>query len=116
MELTEFYEKAGGDYNEVIARLQSESMIKRFLIKFEKDPAYGDLQAAKKAGDISAAFRAVHTLKGVAATLGLGNLFKVSSALTEELRPLKAFPAEEYFTAVDKEYASVISLLSALDA
>ena len=36
MNLKECYKKLGGDYDEVLTRLYSEDMIRRFLIKFFK--------------------------------------------------------------------------------
>ena len=40
MNLKECYRKLGGDYDEVLTRLYSEDMIRRFLIKFLNDGTY----------------------------------------------------------------------------
>ena len=40
MNLKECYKKLGGDYDEVLTRLYSEDMIRRFLIKFLNDGTY----------------------------------------------------------------------------
>lgn len=114
MDIKEFYNVVGGDYDEVLARLQSDVLIKKFVLKFAADPSYKDLQEAKRAGDISTAFRAAHTIKGVAATLGLTKLAVAASALTEELRPQKSFPLQEYFDAVDEAYGEVIAAINEL--
>ncbi len=114
MDIKEFYKAVGGDYDEVVARLQSDALIKKFVLKFAADPSYSQLEEAKKAGDISEAFRAAHTIKGVAATLGFTKLAAVASALTEELRPLKSFPPQEYFIAVDEAYGEVIAAINKL--
>ena len=42
-----------------------------------------------QAGDTTTAFRAVHTLKGVALNLGLGSLAHASSQMTEALRAVR---------------------------
>ena len=42
-----------------------------------------------QAGDATTAFRAVHTLKGVALNLGLGSLAHASSQMTEALRAVR---------------------------
>ena len=57
------------------------------------------------AQDVEAAFRGAHTLKGVAANLGLTGLQKTSSELTEALRT-RNWPEnlEELMTAVTAEY------------
>ena len=37
MTLTEFYDKAGGNYEEVLCRLMNDALVKKFLIKFLDD-------------------------------------------------------------------------------
>ena len=83
MNLKECYRKLGGDYDEVLTRLYSEDMIRRFLIKFLNDGTYKLLLEKLEAQDYQEAFRAAHTLKGVCDNLGLSNLRKSSSMLTE---------------------------------
>lgn len=116
MTIREFYTAVGGDFDEVSGRLQNEALISRFVKKFSADPSYRELLAAKEKGDIETAFRAVHTVKGVAASLGLSSLFTAASELTELLRPRKEFPEEKYFTALEKEYRKVIDAIEKLDA
>ena len=65
MNLKECYRKLGGDYDEVLTRLYSEDMIRRFLIKFLNDGTYKLLLEKLEAQDYQEAFRAAHTLKGV---------------------------------------------------
>ena len=68
-------------------RLPSDSLIKRFIIKFLDDSSYSELCDALQKGQRDEAFRAAHTLKGVCANLGFGRLLSSSSRLTELLRP-----------------------------
>lgn len=86
MDLKECYVKLGGDYDEVLARLYSEDMIRRFLIKFLSDGTYDLLTEQLLLENYLEAFRAAHTLKGVCENLGLSDLCKSSSMLTEALR------------------------------
>lgn len=72
MKLDEFFRCVGGGYGEAKARFQNDERIVRFLNMFP--------------GDATTAFRAVHTLKGVALNLGLGSLAHASSQMTEALR------------------------------
>ena len=116
MKIEAFYQSVGGDYREASARLQSDALIGKFLLKFPLDPSHQDLQKARAAGDIQAAFRAVHTLKGVAATLGLERLRAAATALTEELRPLAAFPEDRFFGTVDAEYEAVLAAIREMQA
>ena len=86
MDLKELYDQIGGNYQETISRLPSEPMVKKFVLKYPADPTYAQLQAAIAQKDWETAFRAAHTLKGLAANLGLVQLWQAASALTEALR------------------------------
>ena len=66
MDLKELYDQIGGNYQETISRLPSEPMVKKFVLKYPADPTYAQLQAAIAQKDWETAFRAAHTLKGVA--------------------------------------------------
>ena len=72
MNLEKLYQEMGGDMADAVRRLGSASAVERFLRMF--------------AGDARRAFRAAHTLKGLAANLGLVQLWQAASALTEALR------------------------------
>lgn len=111
MELAEFYENVGGNYNDTVSRLMSDVIIRKFVLKFKDDPTYSELVKAKKTGDIAAAFLAAHTIKGTAANLGLDML---ASALTEELRNADTMPKNEYFEAVDEAYRVTVEEIKLL--
>lgn len=113
--LREFFTAIGSDYDEVLSRLPSEEILIKFLPRFPEDPTYDALKEAQEKRDIAAAFLAAHTLKGVAASLGLQQLADTASDLTEQLRPQTDFPEETYFTAVDKAYACVIKALATFE-
>ena len=55
----------GGNYDEVIGRLQREELVRRFVKRFLTDRTHENLVAARKKNDVASAFRAAHTLKGV---------------------------------------------------
>ena len=69
MKLDEFFRCVGGDYGEAKARFQNDERIVRFLNMFPGDDSMQNLKNAMNAGDTTTAFRAVHTLKGVALNL-----------------------------------------------
>lgn len=108
MTLTEFYTAVGGSCEDTLSRIPSEAMLKKFIGRFPSDPSYSQLKDALAAGDLEGAFRAAHTLKGVAQNLGLGALGASSSDLTEILRPMTALPAAEAVAAVDAAYRTVL--------
>ena len=87
MNLEKLYQEMGGDMADAVRRLGSASAVERFLRMFAGDDTFAMLQAAMSAGDARRAFRAAHTLKGLAANLGLVvQLWQAASALTEALR------------------------------
>ena len=79
----------GGDYGEAKARFQNDERIVRFLNMFPGDDSMQNLTNAMNTGDTTTAFRAVHTLKGVALNLGFGSLAHASSQMTEALRAVR---------------------------
>ena len=87
MSLSEFYSSLGESLDEVLDRLRMESRIMKYLRLFLEDPSFNELKEAFESKDAKTAFRAAHTLKGVAANLGLNKLSNTSSDLTEDLRP-----------------------------
>lgn len=86
MTLQEFYTRIGGDYNTTISRLPSEALIKKFVLKYPGDPSFNQLKDALAAEDWELAFRASHTLKGVAQNLGMDRLYKAAAALCDAVR------------------------------
>ena len=79
MTLQEFYDRIGGDYKATISRLPSEALIKKFVLKYPGDPSFNQLKDALAAQDWELAFRASHTLKGVAQNLGMDRLYKTAA-------------------------------------
>lgn len=111
MTLDEFYTKIGGSVGDVLQRLPSEGMIKKFLPKFKDDPSYASLKASLEEGNLDGAFLAIHTLKGVAQNLGFSDLAEAASALTERLRSKTVLPEKELVDEVDRCYGDVMALI-----
>ena len=74
MTTTELYGQIGGDYEDVLKRLNSDITVKRFVIKFLKDESFEKLCIAMAERNADNAFRAAHTLKGICLNLGFGDL------------------------------------------
>ena len=89
MTLQEFYAQIGGSYADTVRRLCSESFVLRFVKKYPANPSFDELCEAVDRSDWESAFRAAHTLKGVALNLGLGSLAHASSQMTEALRAVR---------------------------
>lgn len=92
MTVKEFYDRIGGDYNDAVQRFQSDAVILRFLKMFLKDDNINLLSQSIEKGDVKNAFRAVHTLKGIALNLSFSEFADTCSAMTEHLRGLSALP------------------------
>ena len=65
MTLQECYEVIGGNYEDVLKRLRSEVLIRKFTLKFLEDKSYSQLKQALEDKNFEDAFRGAHTLKGV---------------------------------------------------
>lgn len=87
MNLKGLYEELNGDYDDVLRRLISESFVEHLALKFLSEDSFALLSESIGGGDAETAFRAAHTLKGVAQNLGFSALARSASALTEALRP-----------------------------
>ena len=87
MTISECYEKLGGDYADVCTRLPGDRLVVKFIGRFLEDDSFDTLCRAMEAGNRGEAFRAAHTLKGVSANLGMEQLRRSASSLTESLRP-----------------------------
>ncbi len=116
MDLKECYRRMGGSYDEMMRRMRQEERVVKFLRLFPKDESFALLTQALPGEDWPAAFRAAHTLKGVALNLGLADLAGSSSALTEALRGGE--PAQDpapLYEAVRRDYEAAVAAISALD-
>lgn len=116
MILQDFYQTVGGNLSEVMSRLPSEALILRFLKMYPQDTSYTDLVKAFEEQNVKNAFLAAHTLKGVAANLGLGDLQKTASAFTESVRNSDHFGDPVLFESVKKAQENVLAQLSQLSA
>lgn len=111
MTIEECYKTLHGSYTEAKSRLMSDKLITKFILKFPADPTMETLRSAVASGNREEAFRAAHTLKGVAANLAFTELFQSASFLTEQLRSLNSDPDSALVDAVEQQYALVITTL-----
>ena len=114
MTLKEFYEQIDGSYEDTLHRLTSEALVHRFVLKYPADPSFAQLREAVAASDWESAFRAAHTLKGVAQNLGFDALYRASSALTEHLRGGQPLTEPQLLDATAAEHERVMSAIEAL--
>lgn len=80
-------EQYGVNYEETMNRfVRNEDLYIKILTKLEKDENAEKLNAAIAEGDLETAFMAAHTLKGLAANLGLEPLLKAVNEIVDPLR------------------------------
>ena len=116
MTLFEFYNSLGESLDEVLGRLRLESRIAKYLGLFLNDPSFDELKNAFAKNDAKTAFRAAHTLKGVAANLGLNKLSSSSSELTEDLRPGSfTTVSQDLLENVELDYIAVVEGIKQLN-
>lgn len=112
MTIRDCYEKLHGDYEDVTDRLGSDSLTEKFILKFLNDKTFDALKQAVADGDITASFKAAHTLKGVAANLSFTLLFESTGRLTEQLRSMTEPADEALMNDVAECYQTVISVIN----
>ena len=116
MTIQECYEAIGGNYEDILRRLRSEALIRKFTLKFLEDQSYIQLKQALENNNYEEAFRGAHTLKGVCQNLSFDRLYEVSSALTELLRDRTGEKPgiPEAMEKVTKEYEATIEEIKKL--
>ena len=86
MELRDCYAEFGGDYKEVLGRLQREQTVQKFVLKFLDDKSFSSLETALQNRNYEEALRFVHTLKGICRNLSFTRLYESSSRMTEAFK------------------------------
>lgn len=115
MTVRECYASLGEDYDCVADRFGDDATVRYFCGRFLEDRSFSVLTDAMTRGDGEAAFRAVHTLKGVCLNLGFGQLWKASSDLTEYLRGKSdAIGCDALWSVLVREYRRVADVLQTL--
>ncbi len=100
---------AGIDVDSVMQRFMgSERLTEKFMKRFADDVTFSQLEKAVVDGDSEEAFRAAHTLKGVAGNLGMTELFDRTSEMTEKFRAHDMTTAAEDFASLKTIYDRIL--------
>ena len=116
MTVNDCYDKMGANYQNVLGRFGSESMVKRFALKFLQDDSFDQLKDALVKQEAETAVRAADTVKGRGMNLGLDAWDEGRSALTENLRGRQLNGWESLFEKVEQRYLIVREALEELQA
>jgi len=105
----------GIDYDAAMTLFMGkQEILERFLKKFLNDASYEQLKNAIEAHDCEAAFKAAHTLKGVAGNLSMKTFAKTVSDMTEEFRAGNFEGGIVYVDQLDEQYKATIDFISQL--
>ena len=117
MKLSSFYARCGGNYADAVARFQGEAPVLRFLRMLPDDDSLSNLLDDVSRGDAPAAFRAAHTVRGIAQNLGLPRLASTAADLTECLRGQTVIPPEAHVLCdtVRQSCDEILSLIAQLE-
>jgi len=116
MTLQDCYIALGGNYADVSARLTSDRIIQKFILKFLDDKSYDQLCAAMKEENYEEAFLAAHTIKGICQNLSFTRLLESSSRLTEALRHGWTPEADGLLRQVEEDYFTLITAIRTFQA
>jgi len=107
--------KLGVDIEAVLDNFcKSEDTYLSCLDKFTKDLNYVKMLASIESRNASKAFEAAHSLKGVAGSLGFGDLFKEVSEITEVFRAGSLDYDPENLQAIKDNYVKIINTINSL--
>lgn len=115
MTIQEAYNEIGANYSEVIARMNKDERIDKYLRIFTEMNDYNALKIALEEQNYDDAFRYAHNLKGVGINLGLSMFVVASSKMCDLLRG--GAPSEDiepYLSEISKEYNRIIEVVSKL--
>ena len=118
MTLKQFYEKVGGDYDDVCERLGGPEVVESIVKMLLTDRHYTRCMQALLAGDADEAFCEAHALKGICLNLDIRSILEDASRLTDVLRDgqrdMSKAPAA--FKALQSSYLDAIDALNELEA
>lgn len=116
MNCLDFYDGLGADSANVVRRLGNETFVRKYLKKFAEDTTVGDLNRYVAEKEYENAFRAAHTIKGLALNLELLPLNGIIIDLTEILRNTihEDDKIKSLLLAFNKEYNTIIQKINML--
>ena len=103
----------GVDWDDLSARfMNNDDLIAKFMFKFLKDQSFNELTVAMEAGNVTDAFKAVHTLKGVSGNLGFKSMLEPVVNLTEITRAGSMEGAEVQYELIKDKYETLMDILN----
>ncbi len=104
----------GIDYMDAMDRMDNDAeLYKKLALKYLDNPKYADTIAALEMKDFDEAYKAAHSLKGVAGNLSFARLYDVAGAMSEALFQGEYQAAEGMQNDLDAANEKVIEGLTA---
>lgn len=113
MTLQDCYAALGGDYADVSARLRSDRLVQKFVLKYLDDQSFNLLCTSMAEKNYEEAFRAAHTIKGMCQNLSFTRLLDSSSRLSDALRHGWTPEAEPLMEQVRADHLAVTAAIQA---
>ncbi|MDK2808690.1 MAG: hypothetical protein PWP24_1427 [Clostridiales bacterium] len=88
-----------------------ERLFLDFLKKFPEDSSFIKLSQELSKDNVQEAYKAAHTLKGVAGNLSVDSLYQTILPLVEALRKGRLREAKQYFPIVKESYEQIVDVL-----
>ena len=103
---------ANVDYENGKKRFAGNTVLyEKYLRKFKEDTHYEAVKSTFAAGDYETLLKEAHTLKGVAGTLGLLDIYQTSSDIVTALRTEGKEEIPELINRLQLAYEKIIGLL-----
>lgn len=116
MTIEQFYAVTGGNYSEVLGRIGKEERVKKYLLRFPDTDELIQMNECISAENWPEAFRHIHSLKGMALTLGLSRLAGSGSELCETMRHgAPEVDISDMIRTVQKDFDDTVEAISMLD-
>ena len=90
----------------------NEALYEKYLLKFKEDTHYELAKAGYEAGDYETLLEETHTLKGVAGTLGLTDVYQTCASIVAALRGGRTEQVPQMMRLLQHAYDKTIATLN----
>lgn len=103
------------DVEEALNRFSdNKELFEKYIKKFPDDSSYKDLLSAFQSKNYVEMENSVHSLKGVAGTLGINRVYEPSCKMLTLLRQGNKEDAEKVFPLIKEEYDKIVKIILSL--
>ena len=103
------------DFEDAMDRFgEDEALFRRLAGKFTSNTHLAELKKALSDNDLDAAYRAAHSLKGVAGNLSFAKLYHIACIVSKALETGDRTIADEWMSPLEDAYVEVMNALPKL--